>query len=336
MGDGLSHMCPYSSAIFHFGYNGSAGLPFHLQTHQTISVFLMGALVSSNSVHNSANHTRSTKKRTSPPKGIMMGNESSQKGLESSTPHTETSAEGQDTTIQNVENHHQSHHIKSASKQSEKSTSKSSSAGHSKRRSRKKHQTSVVPDLQTSSDYQQPDNENPEKMDHDGTASVSDTSHAWLSEALTEDRESSEEMIRSLKMQLLTAQQERDCVRSELDAVINRAAAEKGRLDRMLMVAAKETARVEDEKMKILMEFTTFKDKVVEEKAAYEAEKRRLKAELAMSNRHEGNSAHTLILCIKLLIQSAPVQSFLLDSWRSSVRLRRLDCRCSSSEAQRN
>ena len=266
----------------------------------------------------------------------MIGNESSQKGLESSTPHTETSAEGQDTTIQNVENHHQSHHIKSASKQSEKSTSKSSSAGHSKRRSRKKHQTSVVPDLQTSSDYQQPDNENPEKMDHDGTASVSDTSHAWLSEALTEDRESSEEMIRSLKMQLLTAQQERDCVRSELDAVINRAAAEKGRLDRMLMVAAKETARVEDEKMKILMEFTTFKDKVVEEKAAYEAEKRRLKAELAMSNRHEGNSAHTLILCIKLLIQSAPVQSFLLDSWRSSVRLRRLDCRCSSSEAQRN
>ena len=56
----------------------------------------------------------------------------------------------------------------------------------------------------------------------------------------------------------------------------------------MLLVAAKETARVEEEKMKVLLEFATYKDKVAGERAACEAEMRRLKAELAMSNRHEG------------------------------------------------
>ncbi len=105
---------------------------------------------------------------------------------------------------------------------------------------------------------------------------------------MTEDRENTEEIIRGLRNQLLAAQQDRDNLQLELDKVIHRSSNEKARLDRLLLVAAKETARVEEEKLKLLMELATFKDKAVQDKAASEAEMRRLRAELAMSNRHEG------------------------------------------------
>jgi hypothetical protein len=181
------------------------------------------------------------------------------------------------------------HHHKSASRRNEKNDSKmsaSNGAVHSKRRSRKKQ-------LPTEDTNFENGTIEPEHLDHDYAASVqtSDTSHAWLSEALTEDRENTEEIIRSLRNQLLGAQQDRDNLQLELDKAILRSSNEKARLDRLLLVAAKETARVEEEKLKVLMELATFKDKAIQDKAASEAEMRRLRAELAMSNRHEGEDA---------------------------------------------
>jgi hypothetical protein len=161
----------------------------------------------------------------------------------------------------------------------------SSGPAHSKRRSRKKQLTSDT-------NFEHGSLE-PEQLDHDYAASVqtSDTSHAWLSEALTEDRENTEEIIRGLRNQLLAAQQDRDNLQLELDKAILRSSNEKARLDRLLLVAAKETARVEEEKLKVLMELATSKEKAIQDKAASEAEMRRLRAELAMSNRHEGENA---------------------------------------------
>jgi hypothetical protein len=247
----------------------------------------MGALVSSSNSGRNNSGSIATRTRASPLKGIKLGKDA-RESISSPSSRIPVVTDGNAQANQQIDDHHHHHHGKSASRNHEKSTSKSSSAGHSsKRKSRKRHQNVDVPN---STDFQH-DNEHVEKLDHDGTASVSDTSHAWLSEALTEDRESSEEMIRSLKIQLLTAQQERDTVRTEMESVIQNAAADKGRLDRMLLVAAKETARVEEEKMKILLEFASYKEKVRAENAAYDAELRRLKAELAMSIRHEGSTA---------------------------------------------